>query len=447
MKTKKLSLRLLALIGLLTILVMSVVPSASAAKPPQLDKEIVGYFIEWGIYGRNYLVKDIATSGSADKLTVINYAFANAAPATEGGPVVCKLFDEWADYQVPWSAEQSVNGEAVSWPNPILGNFQQLKVLKEMYPNIRVLISIGGWTGSKWFSDAALTAESRQAFVKSCVDMFIKGDLPDPGWGGMGGPGAAAGVFDGIDIDWEYPDYPGNPGNIYRPEDTENFTALLAEFRQQLDEVNPGLLLTVASPAGEARTKINLDDVHPYLDFINVMTYDFHGTWDAQTGFQANLYLPEENPDISVDTVIQYYLDQGVPSSKLVVGVPFYSRGWTGVTDQNHGLFQPATGPAAGTWEAGVEDYKVLSARLADGEIRRYWDKTAKAAWLFDGTDFWTYDDPQVLCYKTAYIRHHELRGVMFWDLTGDTADGELITEIDKGLSRPGQGWANEYCQ
>src|SRR5512144_698670 len=270
MKTKKLSLRLLAFIGLLTILVMSAVPAASAAKPAQVDKEIVGYFIEWGIYGRNYLVKDIVTSGSADKLTVINYAFANAAPATEGGPVVCKLFDEWADYQVPWSAEQSVNGEAVSWPNPILGNFQQLKVLKEMYPNIRVLISIGGWTGSKWFSDAALTAESRQAFVKSCVDMFIKGDLPDPGWGGMGGPGAAAGVFDGIDMDWEYPAYPGNDGNIYRPADTKNFTALLAEFRHQLDEVDPDLLLTAALPAGEAKTKLSLRDIHPYLDFVNL---------------------------------------------------------------------------------------------------------------------------------------------------------------------------------
>jgi chitinase len=94
-----------------------------------------------------------------------------------------------------------------------------------------------------------------------------------------------------------------------------------------------------------------------------------------------------------------------------------------------------------------VEDYKVLSARLAAGETARYWDRDAKAAWLFDGTDFWTYDDPQVLCYKTAYIRHHELRGVMFWDLTGDTSDGELITEIDHGLRLPGQGWGYEYCQ
>src|SRR5574339_335066 len=163
MKNRRLLLRLCMLFSLLTILATAVAPTAAA---PKANKEVVGYFIEWGIYGRNYLVKNIAGSGSADKLTVINYAFANAAPDANG-QVVCKLFDEWADYQIPWTAEQSVNGEAVTWPNPILGNFQQLKALKEMYPDIKVLISVGGWTGSKYFSDAALTAASRQAFVQS----------------------------------------------------------------------------------------------------------------------------------------------------------------------------------------------------------------------------------------------------------------------------------------
>jgi chitinase len=447
MNTTKRSVRLLAFVILVATLAITLNFTASAATPRD-SKEIVGYFIEWGIYGRNYLVKDIVDSGSADKLTVINYAFANAAPVADGGPVVCKLFDEWADYQVPWSAEQSVNGQAVTWPNPILGNFQQLKALKEMYPKVKVLISIGGWTGSKWFSDAALTAESRQAFVKSCVDMFIKGDLPDPEWGGMGGLGAAAGVFDGIDIDWEYPAYPGNPGNIYRPEDTQNFTALLAEFRHQLNEIDPNLMLTIAAPAGEARTKLNLSEIYPYLDFINLMTYDFHGTWEMQTGFQSNLYLPVAKPgDISVDSVVRYYLGESVPPDKLVVGMPFYSHGWTGVTNQNHGLFQPATSAAPGTWEAGTEDYKVLSASLAAGATTRYWDNHAKAAWLFDGTSFWTYDDPQTIRYKTACVRHSQLRGVMFWELSGDTAKGELISAIDKGLNQPGQGWDNGNCR
>lgn len=434
MKTRKLLLRLCMLVSLITILTTGIVASAAA---PKINKEVVGYFIEWGVYGRNYLVKNIADSGSANKLTVINYAFANAAPDANG-QVVCQMFDEWADYQKPWAAAESVNGQEVTWPNPILGNFQQLKALKELYPNLKVVISIGGWTGSKWFSDAALTDASRQAFVKSCVDMFIKGNLPDPGWGGMGGAGAAAGVFDGIDIDWEYPAYPGNTGNIIRPEDTGNFTLLLAEFRKQLNQVDKNLLLTVASPAGEARTKIDLGHIHKYLDFINVMTYDFHGPWDSQTGFQANLYAS----DISVDSAIAYYLNQGVPASKLVVGMPFYSHGWTGVLNQNNGLFQPAVGPAPGTWEAGSEDYKVLNTKLTAGQFTRYWDMNTKAAWLFNGTDFWTYDDPQTICYKTAYIRHNGLRGAMFWELSGDTVDGQLLSAINEGLRRPG----NDSC-
>jgi chitinase len=127
--------------------------------------------------------------------------------------------------------------------------------------------------------------------------------------------------------------------------------------------------------------------------------------------------------------------------------MPFYGRGWTGVTNQNHGLFQAATGAAPGTWESGSEDYKVLSAKLAAGENTRYWDDESKAAWLFNGIDFWTYDDPQTICYKTAYIRHLGLRGMMFWELSGDTADGELISAIDEGLSRPGVGWGNGHCK
>jgi chitinase len=169
------------------------------------------------------------------------------------------------------------------------------------------------------------------------------------------------------------------------------------------------------------------------------MTYDFHGAWDSQTGFLANLYAS----DISVDSVMKYYLREGVPANKLVVGMPFYGRGWTGVLNQNHGLFQPATGAAPGTWEAGSEDYKFLNARLTAGEFTRYWDKKARAAWLFDGTEFWTYDDPQTICHKTAYIRQNHLRGVMFWELSGDTADGQLISAIDNGLRHPGKSQCN----
>jgi chitinase len=437
MKNSHLVLFKAAALCLLVSLLLA--PAAGARTSGSADKQVVGYFIEWGIYGRNYLVKDIAISGSASRLTVINYAFGNVAPDASG-QVVCMLGDEWADYQVPWTAEQSVNGQEVTWPNPILGNFQQLKALKALYPDLRVVISLGGWTWSKYFSDAALTQESRQAFVRSCVDLFIHGNLPNPGWGGMGGPGAAAGVFDGIDVDWEYPATEGNPGNIYRPEDTQNFTALLAEFRRQLDAVRPGLLLTIAAPAAESKYSLmELDRIHTSLDWINLLTYDFHGTWELTTNFHANLRTSAKDPSspaYSVEDTVLGYLAAGVPAGELVVGVPFFGRGWTGVTNTNRGLYQPATGPAPGVWEAGVNDFKVLKPLVGKDSFTRYWDGHTRDAWLFDGSTFWTYDDEQTIQEKALYIRKLGLGGFMFWELSGDTADGALVKAIAKGLRR-----------
>ena len=157
--------------ALILAAVLAAVPLAAGTAPTARDStratvsgahesRVVGYFIEWGIYGRGYRVKDVATSGSAARLTAINYAFGNVAPDGAGG-IACKLGDEWADYQVPWTAEQSVTGTEITWPRRILGNFQQFQALKERYPNVKVLISLGGWTWSRYFSDAALTkAES-----------------------------------------------------------------------------------------------------------------------------------------------------------------------------------------------------------------------------------------------------------------------------------------------
>src|ERR671936_1709812 len=230
--------RILVALAVLTAIGVAVPLSAagpsSSTAGARAAGQVVGYYIEWGIYGRNYKVKDVKTSGSADKLSVINYAFGNVAPDSSGN-VVCKLGDEWADYQKPWTAEESVTGAEVTWPRPLLGNFEELRALKAQYPNLKVLISLGGWTWSRYFSDAALTKESRERFVSSCIDLFIKGNLPDPGWGGMGGPGAAAGLFDGIDIDWEWPGSEGNAGNLISDRDRANLTRLLEEFRRQLD--------------------------------------------------------------------------------------------------------------------------------------------------------------------------------------------------------------------
>ena len=436
-------------VGLVLTLVAAVaatstVPLAAAdrGRRQHSKAEVVGYFIEWGIYGRSYFVKNVETSGSADKLTVINYAFAKVEPASPTDPgVVCKLADEWADYQRPVSAEESVDEKAVNWPAPILGNFQQLQALKALHPNLKVSISLGGWTFSKYFSDAALTKASRERLVSSCIDLFIKGNIPDPGWGGMGGPGAAAGVFDGVDLDWEWPGSEGNAGNIIRPEDKQNFTKLAREFRRQLDDygktTDKHYVLSAFLPAdsGKIDAGFEADEIFDSLDFGTVQGYDLHGTWEATTNHQSNLFTSSKDPAsprYSVDKTVKAYLKRGAPAEDLVVGVPFYSRGWTRVGSASNGLYQSSSGPAPGMWEAGVNDYKVVSGLPG---FTRYWDHRADAAWLYDGTTFWTYDDPAVMELKSQYVRRHGLGGIMFWELSGDTADGALIGAIAGGLS------------
>ena len=404
-------------------------PSSSVSATKAKAGQVVGYFIEWGIYGRQYYVKDVETSGSADELTVINYAFGNVAPDGNGN-VTCQLADTWADYQRPVGASESVTGEADGPDQALRGNFNQLRELKKLHPDLKVLMSIGGWTFSKYFSDAALTKESRRAFVSSCIDLFIEGNLPE-------GDGIAAGVFDGIDVDWEWPGSEGNAGNIIRPEDKQNFTKLMHEFRRQL---HGNHLLTAFLPASPSKIDAGFEvpEIFGPLSFGTVQGYDFHGPWESSTNHQSNLYDAPGDPTspagFSDDQVVNAYLSRGAPPKELVVGVPFYSHGWTGVNPANHGLYQTASGAAPGTWEAGSDDYKAVKALLGQG-FTRYEDSEAVAAWVFDGTTFWTFDDPPVMTAKAEYVRQNNLGGIMFWELSGDTPAGELIHAIADGLS------------
>ncbi len=425
----------IALAGLVVLLVGAGAGSAAqagTAHEQARGRQVVGYYIQWGIYGRGYTVKNVETSGSADRLTTINYAFGNVAPDANGD-VVCQSGDPWADYQRPWLATDSVDGTASTWP--FGGNFQQLKALKGLHPKLKVLMSLGGWTWSKYFSDAALTDASRTKLVSSCIDLFIKGNLPDTP------PGTGAGVFDGFDLDWEWPGSEGNVGNIIRPEDRQNFTKLAAEFRKQLDALGRGYLLTAFLPAATAKIDagFEVDKIFRYLDWATVQGYDLHGAWEATTNHQSNLFtsaLDPSSPRFSVASTLAAYLSRGAPARRLVVGVPFYSRGWAGVGAANHGLYQPSTGPAPGTFEAGVEDYKAVAPLLGSG-YTRYNDLRAGASWLYNPSTgiFWTFDDPLVLRAKALVARATGLGGLMFWELSGDTADGQLIAAIDQGLN------------
>src|ERR1035441_992081 len=236
--------------------------------------KLVGYFPQWGVYNGTfgnggYFVKNVITSGSASRLTHLNYAFANVVNNQ------CASFDTYADYQFAFTADETVNGKADSQtPGAFVGNFHQLQELKERYPQLHIVMSIGGGSAApNAFSAAALPA-NRAAFVKSCVDMYIHGNFAP----GLHKPG----IFDGFDIDWEYP-----ASNA----DMTNLTALLKEFRKQFDQISPDMTLSLAVNANSwAYQYINLNAVQHPLSSIDVMGFDFDGPWNNTTGFVAPLY-------------------------------------------------------------------------------------------------------------------------------------------------------------
>lgn len=403
--------------------------------------EIVAYFTQWSLTANGYSVKDIVTTGAAVRITCINYAFGHVRDGRCLMLTEPDVMDAYSDYIRPFTAAESVDDVADVADQPLRGHFNQLRKLKARFPHIRVLISLGGWLWSEGLSDAALTEESRRKAVASCINVYLRGNLPEAD--GAGGPAAAAGVFDGIDVDWEYPAVLGHAHNVYRPEDTRNFALLLAEFRRQLDELGAQTgrryLLTVATAApAKIVAQTGLGEIHRHLDWINVMSYDLHGAWERVTNFNAPLYgspdAPAGSPTDTVDSAVRFHLGASVPREKLIVGVPFYGRGWAGVASTNDGLYQLATGPAAGSYEAGFENYRVLAA-LGWPPHR---DPHTRGAWLFRDGVFWAYDDPAVIAEKARYIRSLGLRGAMIWSLDGDDAAGALLAALHAELRDAG---------
>ncbi|WP_369391868.1 glycosyl hydrolase family 18 protein [Streptomyces sp. CG1] len=373
--------------------------------PTTGDKVKLGYFTEWGIYGRNYNVKNLVTSGSAAKITHINYAFGNV---TNGQ---CAIGDSYADYDKAFTADQSVSGVADTWDQPLRGNFNQLRELKAKYPNLKVLWSFGGWTWSGGFAQAAANPT---AFADSCYSL-----VNDPRW---------ADVFDGIDIDWEYPNACGLSCDT---SGAAAFKNVLAALRAKF---GASKLVTAAVTAdGSSGGKIEAADyagAAQYADWYNVMSYDFFGAWDAQgpTAPHSPLTSYSGIPKAGFDTAdaIAKYKSIGVPASKLLIGIGLYGRGWTGVTQDAPG--GTATGPAAGTYEQGIEDYKVLKTSCpVTGTI-------AGTAYAHCGSNWWSYDTPSTIAGKMSWAKSQGLGGAFFWEFSGDTSDGELVNAISGNL-------------
>ncbi|MDX3855453.1 glycoside hydrolase family 18 protein [Streptomyces sp. AK02-01A] len=375
--------------------------STVSAAPAAAGDKVVGYFTNWGVYDRNYHVKNIETSGSADKLTHINYAFGNVT----GGK--CVVGDSYADYEKAYTADQSVDGTADTWDQPLRGNFNQLRKLKALHPGLKVIWSFGGWSWSGGFTEAA---KNPAAFARSCRDL-----VEDPRW---------ADVFDGVDIDWEYPNSCGLTCDTSGPAAFRDLaSALRGAFGSDLvtaaitADGSDGGKIDAADYAGAAR----------YLDWYNPMTYDFFGAFAAQgpTAPHSPLTSYEGIPTegFNSDAAITKLKGLGIPSEKLLLGIGFYGRGWTGVTQKEPG--GTATGAAPGTYEAGIEDYKVLKNTCpANGTV-------AGTAYAFCGSQWWSYDTPATIAGKMAYKDQQGLGGTFLWELSGDTADGELIKSIN----------------
>lgn len=275
----------------------------------------------------------------------------------------------------------------------------ELERIRAQKPELKMVLSVGGW-GAGGFSEAAYTKEGRSSFAKSCRAIVDEYKL------------------DGIDIDWEYPCI-SIAGIKAAPEDKENFTELLKEIRQELDQdADHHYILSIAGGGDRYYTRCTeLGKASEYLDYVQLMSYDLRGGFSLQSGHHTNLFSNQADlQNASTDEGVKAYLEAGVPREKLVIGAAFYSRWWKGVAETNHGWMQYAQ-------EAGLygPDYGELKENYINKNgYTRYWDDEAKAPFLFNGDTFISYDDEESLAEKVKYVREEGLAGVMYWEYKCD---------------------------
>ena len=374
------------------------------------DCRSVAYYADWDIYARDVSLMDIDFSN----VTVLNFAFANLD--ADGNVVVG---DAYADGQIASGDYADLGFTNADIANGVAGHYGTLAQIKDLYPELTALISIGGWTWSRNFSDVCEDDAKRANAVQSCVDFCLK-------YG-----------FDGIDFDWEYP-VAGGDNITHRDNDGDNYVALVRELRAAFDAQSAvdGKKYYITIAAGANPTFIEnakVTQMDDYLDWINLMTYDYHGPYEPNANHNTPLYYDVNEPsgsNFSIENTLNAYEAAGVNLADLNLGLAFYGKGWANVNAAGadslyaNGEVPAGEGADKGTWEGGSFEYWDIKANYTNGErgYVRYWDDIAKVPYLYspETKTFITYDDPESLKYKMDYLKTRGLGGIMYWEAGAD---------------------------
>ena len=444
-----------ASVALLVSMATCLTYGTSAFAQDRNSKILAGFFEEWSIYYAGYNLASLESNGSAAKLSHLIYAFGDvSASASDPSTNTCVIADAWADFEN--NNLPPVGGIADTWP--LYGNFAEILKLKQLHPNLQTVISLGGASAAEAqaFSTAASTDAGRKALVSSCINMFVVGNVGSDWNGAITAPG----LFDGFNIDWEFP----------AAADKQNFTLLLEEFRNELNALSAmtgkKYVLSFDGPAGAQNySNIDLRSAAKQVDFITIDGYNYAGTWESTTNHASPLFDSRQDPsfgqDLDIEDTVAAYLKAGVPPQKYLMGVPLYGAGWTGVPNKNHGLYQTSTGASAvplagGTGlctdlsgntpgcdtllTPGAATYSTLSTLTKNG-YKSYFDIDRIATWLYNPTSgtFFTYDDPDTAFLKAAYINFRVpggLGGAFVWAVKDDDANGTMVKTLALGLGR-----------
>ncbi|KAL7541791.1 hypothetical protein ACHAXR_011209 [Thalassiosira sp. AJA248-18] len=392
----------------LLLLALAILPSPTHAWEKRTDphgKTIIAYYASWQWYDRNGLAKP--TNLDHTKVTRYNFAFfqINSAGDIWGT-------DSWADPitlygEFDWSGAGGVT--YCSWdheedPPVCAGHHYDTGLISQAHKaGVEVYPSIGGWTLSDPFPALAASADARLAFANNCVKLIEEYD------------------FDGIDIDWEYPGYSDHSGT---PEDTVNYSLFLQDIRDALDGLGErtGRFygLTAALPCGpDLINNIQIDTVSDILTELNLMTYDFHGSWNRETGANAPLYDMEGSPEFSVHGCVENWMEGGGRPDQINIGMPFYGRSFAGEGLTGFGQVHSGYADVA-TWsdDEGSPQYFNIVAKLSAFTTVR--DPESMTEFAYKSSGFVSYDDERAICDKTEYAMEHDLNGYIIWEISGD---------------------------